>query len=134
MNFFEKIMSKFNTNSESKETEVTATVVDVKDVPKVQNPTFVLTSEEANIIEMMRSNNNDKFLKKKMPLFGMLDTVLRAFIPKNYGTYTTALLLLIISILSMAGIEIPFAQIPQEYSGTTGITAIALWFLRDAIK
>ena len=71
---------------------------------------------------------------EKVPFFNIIYGIIRKVLPPGYGTYAMAGLLMILSVVSALGVDIPYVAIPDEMTGISGIIAAAMWFLRDAQK
>lgn len=99
-----------------------------------------LKEEELILLQEYRNNMSaanyldepDRVLGK-IPFWNIIDLFLRKYIPKGYGTYASALILIIASIASGFGYPLPIIEIPESLSGVSGMIGMSIWFIRRAI-
>ena len=110
----------------------------VAEAPATQTG-YALTEEEKRMLQNYRetqkaqmSLNNAEAIINRNPLWSLVASVIRRFVPEGYGTYTFAGILIVASIANAAGYTIPLLTIPEDMTGVTGLVGIILWFLRNA--
>lgn len=104
-----------------------------------QSVAVSLTASEAALLIKYRNSqlasstlDNADAVMGRLPFWGMINSIIGRVIPKGYGTYTSAIALILVSVASALGYPVPFIEIPENLSGVTGIVGAIFWFMRRA--
>lgn len=109
--------------------------------PTVKTPEPMYTTEPAKVKEVTTAQTSAQVdmqavadhAVRKIPMWGLLSSLISRVIPPGYGTYLSAIVVVIVSVLSMAGIQVPYVEIPQDLSGGTALAGFILYFVRRAL-